>query len=180
MQVFRDDDLYRHLRFSRTGSNANFDWFDILTWPGKLIITGDRGTYVFSRMADMFTFFRSRSEPKDGSISINPRYWAEKCIAADRDGIQQFSPEYFTARINEWLDEAEVSDSIREAVKEEVLSCADEGEQRAMIAAHDFEHDGFSFRNWWEVDCKVFTFQFLWICYAIAWGIQQYDAAKKA
>ena len=37
MDALRDDGLYRHLRFRING--GGFTWFDIVTWPGKLVIT---------------------------------------------------------------------------------------------------------------------------------------------
>ena len=51
---------------------------------GSLIASGDVGTYVFSRLADMFEFFRSPMT-SDGRLYINDSYWAE----AHRHQLQQ-------------------------------------------------------------------------------------------
>lgn len=56
MKIHRDDGIYRHLEFSRNGSNSYR--FDLVTWPGYLCVTGDMGTWTFSRIADMFDFSR--------------------------------------------------------------------------------------------------------------------------
>ena len=41
MTILRDDGLYRHLRFKRPNTSSYY--FDIITWPGYLAITGDMG-----------------------------------------------------------------------------------------------------------------------------------------
>src|SRR5580692_6155935 len=81
MTVLHDDGLYRHLRFMQvitdelTGkqSRSSFYWFDLVTWPGNLVINGDMETFAFARSDDMFGFFRGDR--------INPGYWAEKVRA---------------------------------------------------------------------------------------------------
>jgi hypothetical protein len=35
------------------------------------------------------------------------------------------------------------------------------------------------FEDFREVDCEEYTHRFLWCCYALAWGIEKYDAAKQ-
>lgn len=67
LSILHDDGLYRHLRFK--APDSGFYWFDLITWPGNLTITGDMGTYTFRRVEDMFTFFTGY---------INTSYWAEK------------------------------------------------------------------------------------------------------
>ncbi|SQC93443.1 Uncharacterised protein [Cedecea neteri] len=76
LQIHRDDGLYRHLRFKRPGTNAYY--FDIVTWPGYLTITGDMGTWTFSRVSDMFNFFMDSHFGHRASFVINPGYWSEK------------------------------------------------------------------------------------------------------
>lgn len=175
MVVLFDNGLMRHLRFSDGSFNR---WFEIITWAGKLAISGDMGAFVFSRVEDMFTFFRGEQE---GSLKINPGYWAEKCIAQDRHGLRRFDPDYFKARIHEWLQDSDISVDCWEEIQAEVLSQADEGEEVAMRSAIEFRsEDGFVFQDFWEADCKVHTYHYLWCLYAIVWGIRQYDAIKEA
>ena len=59
MTIVRDDNIGRHLRFSKPGTSCMS--FDLITWPGYLCCTGDMGTYVFKRLPDMFEFFRTKS-----------------------------------------------------------------------------------------------------------------------
>lgn len=174
MTVIRDDGLYRHLLF-REPKHFN-RWFELLTWPGRLCITGDAGTFVFTRLADMFEFFR-------GDSQIDFHYWAEKCEARDRAGVREFNAEKFKAQVwrlvTEYEESARFSEATRAEVKAEVIEHAYDGEYAAMTAAINFvATDGFRLHNFWEMDCKEYTYTFLWCCYAIAWGIRQYDAAS--
>lgn len=171
MTVKRDEGFYRHLRFRKP--NSSDSWFDIVTWPGYLCYSGDMGCYVFARLDDMLVFFRS---PR---LKINPGYWAEKCEARDRDGITEYSPNTFKERIAEWLDDAEVSAEARRLVGIEVLSRADDGESEARRAVNDFESDGFQFHDFWETNLHDYTYRFIWCCYALTWGIRQYDRESK-
>lgn len=202
MTVIRDDGVHRHIRFKQPDSSNMF--FDLVTWPGFLCYSGDMGTYVFQRTQDMFGFFR-----KNGRLDgINRRYWAEKIEAADNTGVTRHSHDEFMRQINDWVDWhaegnkpgddepeqlalwAEAYAELRAEVESEVLS-ADSNEVRCFDAANDFEHAGdawqafhgpdakFEFTDFWEVDTKEYTPRFLWCCYALAWGIEQYDAAKR-
>lgn len=71
MAIRFDAGIYRHLVFRNPESSAM--WFEIVTWPGSLVYTGDMGTFVFERIPDMFEFFRN--------AEINPHYWSEKVEA---------------------------------------------------------------------------------------------------
>lgn len=191
MQVIRDDGLYRHIRFTQPQSRCM--QFDLITWPGHLCYTGDMGTYVFSRVEDMFCFFRT--DPRDfnynraGGLSINTGYWAEKCLASctrdSGDGIRAFSQDKFREVVEDYitnhieshdLDE-EAQEELLEAVEDEVLSCLDDGEHEAMSAAYSFNHNGFELTDFFENTFTEKTYQYVWCCYALAWGIQQYDKA---
>ena len=55
MVVVRDDGVHRHLIFSNNGSFIYR--FEIITWPGYLAYVGDMGSFVFTRIEDMFSFF---------------------------------------------------------------------------------------------------------------------------
>ena len=187
MIVIRDDGVNRHIRFKRPGTSCMH--FDLITWPGYLCYTGDMGTYVFRRLEDMFEFFRTDrndyNHNKNG-ISINPGYWGEKLQAVDKgSGFMQYSQDKFHSIVNEIIEEHIVSDELSddeaEDLREEVLIevlAHDETEHDAYEAARDFEHNGFTFSDFWEHDLKDYSFRFIWCCYAIAWGIKKYDEAK--
>lgn len=204
IEIIRNDGIYRHIRFSQP--NTSCMHFDLITWPGYLCYTGDMGTYVFTRLHDMFEFFRRR----DKSYSIDMRYWAEKCEAADggRD-VREFSYKKFQAYIRDWVSESEQGDrpdadmsdelarhtaayaELSAAVEDEVTS-ADSNDTRCYDAANDFRHDGeawreyfgpnatFEFSDLWDGfdHCtKEYTHRFQWCCQALAWGIEQFDKA---
>ena len=173
IQVLRDDGEYRHVRFS----NGSYCMqFDLITWPGYLAYSGDMGCYVFSRIRDMFEFFRGKPE---GPLAINLGYWHEKVEAQARhDGVKEYQPEKFREQVERWLESLEATEEQRQAVELEVLRYADDGEHEAMRAAMDFEHDGFRLTDFWEANCTEYTYRYIWCCYALVWGIRQYDASK--
>lgn len=178
MEILQDGNCYRHLKFKRPGTNNYY--FNVVTWPGYLAITGDTGAFVFSRTPDMFEFFRAGTS--DG-LGINRQYWAEKLVAVDKNGEKTFSPETFKYEIWEWvkqLDEELRSNSdFLQAVQDEVTSYADDGSYPAVRAAIDFEFEGHRpFQDFYEVNCSVYTWSFEWCCFAVAWAVQRYDLLK--
>lgn len=76
LNILKDDGLYRHLVFKRPCTNCCR--FDIVTYPGYLVISGDMGCQVFSRLTDMFEFFRTDdrdfNKNRSGGLRINPSY----------------------------------------------------------------------------------------------------------
>ena len=198
MTIIHEDGLHRHIRFRKPDSSDMF--FDLITWPGALCYTGDMGTYVFRRLTDMFEFFRTdRKSPylaaKGLTLGINLSYWAEKLEAIDRcDGVKKFDEDKFNAVVlgylKNWLRENRDSTSKEERrdlwdeVVSDVLGADNDSKgYRKQAAAHDFysivnDKVKFSFGNLWEYDCESYSTRFVWCCYALAWGINQYDASK--
>lgn len=194
MTILHDDGVYRHITFGVPDSGI--DRFNLTTFPGRLVFTGDRGDYLFERIDDMFKFFRR------GDGGINPRYWSEKCVAADRDGIRKFSAERFEEVIRQHLEDIEADAATRETVEEELLSSVDElTDESAHAAVSEFEiydHEepaGVSFveaqliraerysrtrrqlfRDSCEFDFTEYTYRFIWCLRAIVWGISKYDS----
>lgn len=185
MKVIKDDGIHRHLLFKKP--NGSEYWFEIVTWPGRLCIAGDMGDHVFARLSDMFEFFRTdRTEQEP--LRINLGYWSEKLQATAKDGgFRKFSKEKFEAnvrrRVEEYFDEeesAEVKEAVLQEIEDDVLPEADEGAHAAYTAAMGYSHEGsrFSMHDFYESNCDEYTYHFEWCCYAIAWGIRQYDEAK--
>jgi len=177
MQIVKDDGTHRHIRYRTPG---DFEaWFDVLTWPDYLCITGDYGTFVFQRAPDMFNFFRGKA---DGGLRINPRYWSEKVRAADHPhgGVKEYSPEKFAEYVKDYFDDYIAEDMTEEEraerweqIEDNVLG-AGESEITARQAVADFG----DFWDFWERDLTEFTYRFIWCLYAIVWAIRQYDASK--
>lgn len=200
MIVLRDDGLYRHLRFKRPDTGCMH--FDIVTYPGYLVYSGDMGCYVFSRLEDMFQFFRTDREYmhlRDGqTLTINPGYWSEKLQAVDGSrhhaSATEFDEESFTRAVMgdlvSWIRDHRDSTSregrrsLWDAVCSEVIGAENDGDgYRKQAAAHDFHHQigrlHFSFQDFGEHNVRRYTQRFLWCCRAIAWGIQKYDLATE-
>jgi len=198
MTIVRDDGVFRHLKFRNPNGFAYH--FDITTWPGHLAITGDMGAAVFSRLHDMFGFFRVWPGDKDpGALYINPRYWAEKCVANDGE------KESYDARLLEELVRDRFDQAVADADPDEpgiaddkkhLWTCLEEdvinGEDTVSAALQrmdDFEFAGatntfarFRFHDVWEYESQLttYTFHFTWRLYAIAHAVKTYDAAKTA
>lgn len=176
MTVGIDERTHRHLKFSI--NNSAVFGFNIITWPGHLAISGDMGCFVFSRLTDMFEFFRG----KPGEI--NPAYWAEKIQAtAKHEGHEEYSAARFREEIMYWLtdqdENPDVDPDLLEAVEDVVLIYEDEGESQAIRAAMEFTHDGkHVFQDFYEVSCREYTYHYLWCLHAIVWAISQYDESK--
>lgn len=187
IEVIMDgNDAYRHIRFKRPESGTY--WFDLTTWPGHLCISGDMGTYVFSRVRDMFTFFRHES--------INPGYWGEKLQAvATNGGYREFDEKEFRDRVEQYFrdywedtDYPDARDECRVEVKESVLDRAD-NEWEAYHAVQDFEfrygpserRKFFQFQDFFDGGgTERYSYSFIWVLRAIVWGIHKYDDWKGA
>ena len=194
MTVLMDNGIYRHLRFVSKGEHSWNQWFEIVTWPGRLAYSGDMGTFVFARLEDMFEFFRVRPADEKAQLHINTGYWAEKLLAVDRDhrnnSEKAFSEdclrEHVEDYLKDWIEDSQLSakdqEQLREEVEEQVFRYAEDGEHEAHRALREFSCEigghKFEFSDTWEWDLREYTFRFAWCCYALAWAIQQYDAAK--
>lgn len=180
MTVESDNGVLRCLHFGRPGSGAYS--FRVVTWPGHLYIGGDCDHFVFTRLRDMFEFFRNDR----GRVNLS--YWSEKLTAtAKGSGHERYSERVFREaierRLTDWIDgedlHAEQIEELREQVADEVLSCASDGEHAAHTAARDFRFNGDEvFTDFWETDLNEYTHGVIWACHAIVWAIKQYDAAK--
>lgn len=181
MKVLLDNGIHRHIRFSDGTFNM---YFEIVTWPGNLVVSGDMGCFVFARLEDMFEFFRS------DKLKINLEYWHEKLEAVKRHGGSTcYNSDLFTKRVNEYVQQfiedeelnSEQAEELKDEVKEQVLYYADDSQEEARKAIHDFEYaiEGssldFKFYDTWEWDLEDYTYHYIWACYAIVWAIQQYD-----
>lgn len=204
MTVLHHDGPYRHIRFRQPG-NSNM-WFDLTTWPNMLTISGDMGCWTFSRVEDMFTFFRST--PEDfmfSKLKINPSYWAEKLQHGNfsgRDGGKVWDQDIFKAHLLDQIEnhygfEGEKLTELKAAVEEEIFQLHDgDGPHMMRHAAYEFSYEfeedrwrtGYDHQRTWKFhfegmdlpDGMIYSYHFLWCLYAIVWGIQQWDAREIA
>ena len=175
LTVVHDQGLYRHLRFRNPKSFMY--WYDLVTFPGSLVIKGDMGTHIFTREEDMFGFF--------GTGDINPSYWAEKTPDWGRGpGIKEYRPTIFESTIlsmsgdfvreHTVLDTALFVSQINHGILEEK-----DDYHAAVRAASDFSWNGHEvFPEIHGMDFTEYTEQFLWSCLAIPYGIRHYRATK--
>lgn len=175
MEVALDRGLYRHLRFRALG--RSFYWFDIVTWPGNLVVTGDMGTYAFARTPDMFEFF--------GAGPINPHYWAEKLTSQSRAEVTTFSSDALAEVVTEHFENwrAELTDSeagrLLKALWDALLrpNFTDlRDAHEALVTFRWTSHAGevYRFSDSWEYDLTEYTVHFLWCLHAITDAIRQY------
>ena len=192
MTIQHDDGLFRHIRFAKPGTGI--DYFNLTTFPNHLCISGDRGTYVFSRVEDMFRFFRNDRN------TINPSYWGEKLESLSRlGGYKRFSVEEFQEQVTDWFkqyrydaEDKELMDKIWADIKGRVIGPAnDEGwgwEAMRSVLEYKYEEkydDGFPvpdgievkniFDDFGEHECSRYEGNYLWCLWAIIHGIKMYD-----
>ncbi len=186
LTVLRDDGLYRHLR-CRRGDSYTYG-FDIITWPGYLAYAGDMGCFVFTRLPDMFGFFRGRLTER-----VDRGYLAEKAVAADKhDGIREYSEELFEAAIKSDYDSFVEHNELTPDQATELWECIDDDVMSSRDNMHDAVEAALNFRwapdhvseprgrevftDFWEHRLDDYTPRFWWCCYAVPWAIAQYDA----
>lgn len=187
MTIKLDQGLHRNLRVEAPDGDGY--WFELVTWPHKLIVNGSVGTYVFSvhPSEDLFAFFK-RSAWSGGP---NPGYWDEKVIAS-REDVIQFSSELFEKEVAAELAEGEkdwpgVTEDWKERTEGWCAEWETESEYGARLAVRDFSYlpedatgKPFSFSDATEWKLRDYDWRYLWSCHAILDGIARYDAARKA
>jgi len=186
MNIIHDDGVNRHIVFSDNGSSTY--QYSLHTWPGYLMVTGDMGTYVFSRINDMFEFFDTGTT----NNKINKGYWAEKLEAINSNcgqdaSIMEYKEELFEKMIGnetqQYIDDNELSkedaDALWELVTDTVLDYK-EDENIAIQAAYNF-HDDDTECRFYELPlhgCREYRYHYIWILYAIVDGIKRYKESS--
>ena len=178
LTIHQNNGVYRHLAFKNPDGYNRY--FNITTFPDYLIITGDMGALVFSRLHDMFDFFRS------DDLKINPYYWSEKIQSTSWDARIESYSEFDLEQAkknaqedlntyleyNDYLLEEDRA-SLLEDFEWEILRSEDEYE--IVEAIRNFNFKGFKFDEFHWDGCRVYTYSYIWLCYAIVWGIKKFD-----
>ena len=182
MTVLLDQGLYRHLRFANGDSSTMA--FDLLTYPGGLMIRGDMGCFVFERNGsiDMFGFFRDDG----GGRRCNEEYWETKVKAQSiwGDGIRRYDEDEARADIEVDLSNIDgLSQEGYECIMEHLGSAFESEEElrNAMVswdATGDYTEE-FQFDTDAGRELRYYTTNYLWCIHAIVWGIEQYDLATE-
>lgn len=173
MTIENDNGLFRSVLFKAPGSSNQY--FRLVTWPGHLAISGDMGDFTFSRVADMFGFFRSKCG------SIEPGYWGEKLRSVSVfGGHKSFDWNTFIEGLVHTLHTFNGNhklENIRSTV-EELCEHIDNDEHGATQIVRDWDDD--------ETDLHLdpcdlsrsekYTYQYIWCLCAIVWGINKYDS----
>ncbi len=186
MTIEASDGVRRHILFKATKNKWN-QWFEIVTWPGTLVIHGDMGSWTFSRVEDMFTFFRARR----GALDINESYWADKLEGGDSSGSRnamQFDADAFRDGLLMRIESCGLDPSGREYVARELtetLSACDGNEHAQYEAAYNFRcevpgYGAFTFDGSDMGSGNVYRYRFIWCLYAIVWGIHKFDWGQGA
>lgn len=188
LMIRLDQGVHRHLTLKAPDTLAYH--YHITTWPGHLAMTGDMGSWVFSRLQDMFEFFR---QPR-----INLSYWSEKLQACDctgryDGGAMEYSRDLFRAVL--WTEALQLcrrakddgaSINQRAALIEDLKSIRDcsaaEHEYGAHVAVRDFScwlgGKRYEINDFQEHNLRVYKHRYIWACYAIQHAIAMYDQAK--
>lgn len=198
MIILQDSGLYRHLRFKRKDSSAYY--FDILTYPNHLVISGDMDCFVARRLEDMFQLYRTDGGYmlKDGrTLAINPPYWAEKIVSGKGD-IKEFSVNKLKKLAQEYIDNSLYGEDWTEDEIQELkididseINYTDNNSVRLYDLMNEYKYykedttykdePDFTFNDWWEYHsmCEEYTFHYIWQCYAIAYAVKEYDKFKQ-
>lgn len=105
MRVLLDQGVHRHLQFRRP-SRAFDSWFDLISFPGGLTISGCRESWTFRRTYDMFGFFRA------DNYRVDPQYFAQKLDAPDGTA-EEYSKEALLADLTDAVDQWQEGDEER-------------------------------------------------------------------
>lgn len=120
LHVLDDTPHFKRLRFM-SPTESCIDRFDLVVWPGYLLIVGDMGEYLFRREPNMLAFFReSEEEAREEIPAINPSYWAEKCVAQGRENIREpDGAEEFYAQVHQLIGEYQREEQAEAACDED-------------------------------------------------------------
>ena len=184
--VKQDDGLYKHLLLHKPGS---FEYaFEVISFPSHIMITGDMGTYCFSRVSDMFRWFIKDGDKSMDSPEMEMSRWFNKLVSVDSQlGAKKKNLGLALRHIEEnrdfYLKEyPEHKDDIQEAFGE-LVGCAEMGVDALLTGMYDFEivlceEEHRPFSDFEHSTVEAYVSQFAWCCYAINYAIGEYLQSK--
>ena len=66
---------------------------------------------------------------------------------------------------------------LRDEFRRKILCSKNELEIREAV--NNFNCNGFDFDEFWEKDYRTCRYDYIWLCYAIVWGIKKFDELNK-
>lgn len=184
MTILKNDNLYRHIRFRAPGTNCQY--FDLITFPGSLLIRGDMGCWLFERCEDMFYFFLHGQTLESKSIGINPSYWGEKLECVDNrthhPGTKEFDTDTFfeslKEQFNEWYGNKRYDfpgykkSDIWDDIVDWFGGCDFEEDYYRYASNYQWNgHDVFDLES---LQMRKYRSSYIWCLYAIVWGIKKF------
>ncbi|MGD9638355.1 MAG: hypothetical protein AB7U85_04785 [Alphaproteobacteria bacterium] len=179
VEILNDNGNNRTLCCSNNGSC--YYKFYITTWNGYLCVSGDIGVWVFSRLPDMFEFFRGKENP-------DFHYWSEKLEGGTSNShslAECWDADLFidqlTQMINERDYDPEETERLLELARNEIFPKTSY-EAEAVLAIFDCDEINEKvFGSYYEHDLgKQYHHRFVWVCFAIVWAIKEYDKIRGA
>jgi hypothetical protein len=162
LTIVFDSDVHRHLICGKPGDCCGR--FEIVTFPGYLVIVGDYGSFTFWRLRDMFEFF--------GEGQVNLSYWCEKLTAVNKDnGAESFSQDKLRENLLDYMEVNSVKQLSDELIR--VYNSESEYDFYLNLSHCDKNYDI------WEIGIKDYTYYYIWCCHAIVWAIKEYRKMKK-
>lgn len=192
LTIHQNDGLYRHMTMRNPQSGAYH--FNVTTFPGYLVFTGDMGSYTFSRLRDMFEFHRIDWDREVPTIDYG--YWGSKAEALDRHGGEtDFDENAFKQAAlrafwdHDWTD-IQTKRQVWEYDVRDIISGGHNNGQEATRAMMGVSYDRTSEYDWGgsrTTTCFPFDdfyeygqfkkpgFRLKWACWAIAYTIRCFD-----
>lgn len=195
-----DAGLHRHLSFRKADGDPE-QHFDIITYPHHLLISGDMGSFLFSRNKDMFNFFEGTEETFKGDSWFSYGHAKMNLISDSCQFPSEFFDEdiireYVTKTSALYIDDIQKHwdalsrsnqesfsgvDDFKEKFEDEIEVFLDrtfeENEWKTDLAC--FNSDvitDFSFNDHDLYELKPYSLSshFYWCVNAIVWAISQY------
>ncbi|WP_299830740.1 hypothetical protein [uncultured Roseobacter sp.] len=187
MTIEQDDGVFRCINFS--APDTSIYQFRLTTWPGHLAISGDLDDFIFTRLRDMFDFFRFAGPDYTRTDYPNYDYWAEKTQAVSKHGaLTSFCENLYVKAIRRDMSQhvsgMALSDA-RECVIDariDDLFYPPHDTREAISRAQDWRcpiTGNHPFGEFWDHRLEDYSFGFKFACHAVQWGIKQYDLQRQ-
>lgn len=176
--LLKDDGVHRCLEVR--SHKSLIDSYSIVTYPGGLLFTGDRGSYVFEATQDMFNFFADDLSNNKGNLDIRPNYWSEKlvaccCYANNSEKGKVFTYNAFKKGLKDYvLDYTDSMTTAHPIVTRILGDIGEVHEHNYLELLSSYSCDEVDFTDFFEVDCTEYCPRYIWACYAIVWAIKKY------